>query len=183
MEHIYIKDFGNGLYKLTPESGYRLYNRFLNKYHSEAVTNNPNQYKAVMSGQPVPPSPSDPLARAKTQKIADLGRYDSSGAVNGIIVGGVELWIPAEQRAILRTSIDAYKALGETNVTKVWEGVEYTFGVDVWLYMINTVEVYASECFNTTARHKAAINALDSVEAVEAYDFTTGYPPKPTFSL
>ena len=111
----------------------------------------------------------------------ELARYDASSNVNAFSVGGVWMWIPADKRAILRTSIDAYKALGQESVTKVWEGKEYTFPTDTWLLMINSVEVYASECFNTTERHRAAINAMTTVADVEAYDFTTGYPEKLQF--
>lgn len=91
------------------------------------------------------------------------------------------MWVPADKRAVLRTSIEAYKALGAENITKVWDGQEYTFSVTDWDTMLNQVEVYASECFNQTQRHLAAINALDTVEAVNEYDFTQGYPEKLVF--
>jgi hypothetical protein len=40
--------------------------------------------------------------------------------------------------------------------------------------------VYASDALNVTEGHKAAINALESVGDVEAYQFT-GYPEKLAF--
>ena len=91
------------------------------------------------------------------------------------------MWVPADKRAVLRISIEAYKALGAENITKVWDGQEYTFSTSDWDTMLNQVEVYASECFNQTQRHLAAINALDTVEAVNEYDFTQGYPEKLVF--
>lgn len=184
MEHVTITTLVNGFYKMIPDNGYKLYNRYNEQYYSEAVTKDINIFVAVESGDdPTPPTPVNPLEEAKAIRLALLAKYDTSSAVNGFTVGGVELWIPADKRAILRTSIEAYKALGEQSVTKVWEGVEYTFPTDTWIYMINSVEVYASECFNTTERHRAAISALSSVADVEAYDFTTGYPEKPSFNL
>ena len=133
---------------------------------------------------PVPaPTPAQRLREAKDIKLSEIESYDESPNVNGIIVNGNQVWIPADKRAILKTSVDSYKALGIESITKVWEGVEYTATADEWLFMIAKVEVYASECYNTTARHKAAVEALDNIEDVEEYDFTTGYPPKPTFSL
>lgn len=129
------------------------------------------------------PEPPRTLAQAKDEMIARIEEYDESTAVNGIIVNGVELWIPAEQRAILKTSVDAYKTLGIENITKVWEGVEYTATADEWLYMIATVEVYASECFNVTARHKAAVMALDNIEDVDNFDYELDYPDKPRFTI
>ena len=46
--------------------------------------------------------------------------------------------------------------------------------------MLGLVEVYASDALNVTESHKAAINALESIEDVEAYEFT-GYPEKLSF--
>ena len=127
------------------------------------------------------PTPEQLLQRAKSAKIAELEAYDSSDEVNSFSVNGVSMWVPADKRAVLRISIEAYKALGAESITKVWEGQEYTFPVADWDTMLNQVEVYASECFNQTQRHAAAINALDTVEAVNEYDFTQGYPEKLVF--
>ena len=130
--------------------------------------------------EPVP-TQEELLARAKADKIAELKSYDSSDAVNSFSVNGVSMWVPADKRAVLRISIEAYKALGAESITKVWDGQEYTFPVSDWDTMLNQVEVYASECFNQTQRHAAAINALDTIEAVNEYDFTQGYPEKLVF--
>ena len=127
------------------------------------------------------PTPEQLLARAKSAKIANLQAYDSSDAVNSFSVDNKDMWVPADKRAVLRTSIEAYKALGAESITKVWEGKDYTFSTSDWDTMLNQVEVYASECFNQTQRHAAAINALTTVEDVESYDFTTGYPEKLEF--
>lgn len=130
--------------------------------------------------EPVP-TQEELLAEAKMNKIAELKSYDASDAVNSFSVNGESMWVPADKRAVLRISIEAYKALGAENITKVWEGQEYTFSTSEWDTMLNQVEVYASECFNQTQRHLAAINALDTIEAVNEYDFTQGYPEKLVF--
>lgn len=129
------------------------------------------------------PTPEELLREAKDNKINEIDNYDNSDSVNGIIVNGVQLWIPADKRAILKASVDAYKTLGINPITKVWEGVEYTATADDWLRMIATVEVYASECYNTTARHKAAVEAMTTVEDVNAFDVTVGYPAMPEFNV
>lgn len=133
---------------------------------------------------PVPkPTPAQRLKEAKDIKLSEITSYDESSDVNGIIVNGNRVWIPADKRAILKTSVDAYKALGIESITKVWEGTEYTATADQWLYMIAKVEVYASECYNTTARHKAAVEALDSIDDVEEYDYTLNYPDMLEFNI
>ena len=133
---------------------------------------------------PVPePTPAQRLREAKDIKLSEIESYDESPEVNGIIVNGSQAWIPADKRAILKTSVDAYKALGIESITKVWEGVEYTASADEWLFMIAKVEVYASECYNTTARHKAAVEALDNIDDVEKYDYTLNYPDMLEFNI
>ena len=129
------------------------------------------------------PTPAQRLKEAKDIKISEITSYDKSPDVNGIIVNGNRVWIPADKRAILKTSVDAYKALGIENITKVWEGTEYTATADQWLYMIAKVEVYASECYNTTARHKTAVEALDNIEDVEVFDITADYPQMLEFHI
>lgn len=129
------------------------------------------------------PTPEELLREAKDNKLAEITAYDNSDSVNGIIVNGVQLWIPADKRAILKASVDAYKTLGIDPITKVWEGVEYTATTDDWLRMIATVEVYASECYNVTARHRTAVEALTTVEDVEGYDHTAVYPQMPEFNV
>lgn len=133
---------------------------------------------------PVPePTPAQRLREDKDIKLSEIESYDESPEVNGIIVNGNKVWIPADKRAILKASVDAYKALGIENITKVWEGIEYTATADEWLLMIAKVEVYASECYNTTARHKAAVEALNNIDDVEEYDYTLNYPDMLEFNI
>lgn len=174
----------------------RYYNTITNEWYIEGTSLTRKIENGVFSGIPTTeqltewgfeeyiepvPTQEELLARAKSAKIAELEAYDSSDAVNSFSVNGISMWVPADKRAVLRISIEAYKALGAENITKVWEGQEYTFPVADWDSMLNQVEVYASECFNQTQRHLAAINALDTVEAVNEYDFTQGYPEKLAF--
>ena len=126
------------------------------------------------------PTTEELLARAKADKIAELEAYDASDAVNSFAVNGKQMWLDAQTRQQLRISLDAMQQAGRENVTKWFDGVEYTYPIDVWYYMLGLVEVYASDALNVTESHKAAINALESVEDVEAYQFT-GYPEKLSF--
>ena len=42
---------------------------------------------------------------------------------------------------------------------------------------------YLSDGRDVTTDHEFAIRSLSTQEEVEAYDFRTGYPEKPTFSI
>ena len=125
------------------------------------------------------PTPEELLARAKADKIAELEAYDDS-EVNSFSVNGKDMWLDHDVRQQLRISLDALSQAGRETVTKWFDGVEYTYPIDVWYYMLGLVEVYASDALNVTESHKAAINALDDIEDVEAYQFT-GYPEKLSF--
>jgi hypothetical protein len=127
------------------------------------------------------PTPEQLLQRAKSAKIAELEAYDASDAVNSFSVNGKVMWLDAQTRQQLRISLDAMQQAGRETVTKWFDGEQYTYPIDVWYYMLSLVEVYAADALNVTESHKAAINALDDIEDVEAYDYTVGYPDKLSF--
>ena len=87
-------------------------------------------------------------------------------------------WLAAQTRQQLRISIEAYQATDAETVTKWFEGQQFTFPTSAWLQMLNALEVYAAEALNVTEAHKAAVMAMDSVEDIENYDITSGYPEK-----
>ena len=126
------------------------------------------------------PTPEELLARAKASKIAELEAYDDS-EVNSFSVNGKDMWLDHDVRQQLRISLDALSQAGRENVTKWFDGVEYTYPIDVWYYMLGQVEVYASDALNVTEAHKSAINALESIEDVETYEFRVNYPEKLAF--
>lgn len=127
------------------------------------------------------PTPEEHLQRAKANKIAELEAYNKSDAVDSFTISGKTMWLDHDLRQQLRISLDALSQAGRENVTKWFDGLEYTYPIDVWYYMLGLVEVYAADALNVTESHKAAINALTSVSDVEAYDYTVGYPDKLSF--
>lgn len=118
------------------------------------------------------------LEAAKYDKIAEINEYDLSDNVNLFYLAGQPMWLDAQTRQTLRTSIDSYVALGIGQVTKWFNGQQFTFPTQAWLSMLNALEVYAAEALNVTESHKAAINAMTNIEDIENYDITTGYPEK-----
>ena len=122
------------------------------------------------------------LKQAKVDKIAEIAAYDASTAVNGFKLGGTEMWLSFDERARIRQSIDAYRGEGRTEMTKWFNGKAFTFTLDTWQTMLDKLSVYASEALNVTERHKAKVKALTSIEAVEKYDYKTGYPEKLSFA-
>ena len=129
----------------------------------------------------IEPTEAEILAMAKSRKQNDITEYDNSANVNSFIIGGEPMWLNFDQRSRLKASLEVIEAAGGEEMTKSFGGKEYTFTTLQWRAMINVVENYASVCQTVTEEHRDAVQALESVEDVEAYDYTTGYPAKINF--
>lgn len=133
------------------------------------------------------PTPAELLERAKQEKIAELEAYDDSYAVNGFIIrtegGDVTEWLDTYKRNNAFRAIESAKKLGDESISFAIGDIPVTLTVTTAEIYLARVEKYAVTCTNVTARHKTAINALETVESVEAYDFTTDYPEKLTFDI
>lgn len=122
------------------------------------------------------PTAEELLERAKENKKAEIEVYDTSSEVDGFYIGETLLWLPLEKRTGLKLRFEAEKASGKTETT-LWEnGVQYPLNIETAIQMLYALEVYASMCYDQTQAHLAAIDTLTTVEEVEAYDHTAGYP-------
>ena len=155
-------------------------------YTDQATIINPTEEQMVENGwtvyEPTQETEEEKLNKEKMAKISLVDSYDSSPEVETFYIDNTPMWLGHELRQQIRTSAEAYVASGHEDMTKVFNGKEYTFPINTWLYMLNILEIYAAEALNTTERHKHNINNLNSVEEVIQYDFTTGYPEKITFT-
>lgn len=126
---------------------------------------------------PPAPTPEELLERAKVEKIDDLRTYDSSPAVNSFSLFGEDMWIAPDERSNYMLTLQGAKRLGIETITFLGHNVP----VDDALNMLDAINVYAMQCVSVTDAHMKAINKLTTVEEVEAYDFTVGYPEKLVF--
>lgn len=153
--------------------------------HDGMQTFNPSEEMILAAGwqewQEPEPSESELLLQAIENKLTEIDNYDKSASVNSFKIGNKDLWLDASLRQQLRTSIEAYKAMGKESASKWFDGVEYTFPVDTWLQMLNALEVYAAEALNATESHKVAVKELTTIQEVEEYDITADYPEKLVF--
>lgn len=121
---------------------------------------------------PAPPSPE--LIAAREKKIAALMGYDSSEAVNTFFIYGHTMWIDPLTRANYLATIQGAQRLGKETIE--FDG--HQLPIDTAVNMIDQVNLYAMQCVGVTAHHKHNIENLSTVEEIEAYDFTVGYPEK-----
>ena len=128
------------------------------------------------------PQPYVPtLEEVKANKVSEILAYDSSEAVNEFSIGGVPMWLDKATRAGLLLRFEAEGKVGRTETTLWNDGQSYTLPLEQAQQILITLELYASACYDNTQRHIAEVQKLESKEAVEAYDYTTGYPQKLLF--
>ena len=123
------------------------------------------------------------LKQAKVEKIAEITAYDTSDKVNGFMLNGLLVWLDKATRVGLMNSTTIAKAAGQQNTT-LWLGdVKLEVDCDKAIQLLSALEMYALECFNVTAAHKKAVEDMESVEEVEAFDVTAGYPQQLVMKL
>ena len=116
------------------------------------------------------------LEDAKEMLLAEIDAYDKSSAVNGFVLNGAVVWLDKATRVGLMNSTSITKAMGQPTTT-LWLGEsKMEVPCDTAIQLLSALEMYALECFNVTAAHKKAVSELTSIEEVEKYDITAGYP-------
>lgn len=116
------------------------------------------------------------VEEAKEKLIAEITAYDTSSSVNGFMLNGLLVWLDKATRVGLMNSTTIAKAAGQETTTLWLKGIKLVVDCDKAIQLLSALEMYALECFNVTASHKAAVGELRSIEEVEAYDYKTGYP-------
>ena len=116
------------------------------------------------------------LARAKREVLKKIEDYDTSPAVNGFYLNGERVWLDFELRDRVYQGNERLQRIGRTDTT-LWLGKQcYNLSIEQAQNIISHIEAYAKDCYNVTAAHKKAVSELTSIEEVEKYDITAGYP-------
>lgn len=133
------------------------------------------------------PSETMTLEQAKAAKIFEIEEYDRSSMVNSFnIVDGentMTAWLTPAERSNYKNSIDAAELVGLTEVHPVFNNIQLTIPTATAKLALAQIQLYADRCFIVTETHKSDIEALDSIEAVNNYDITAGYPEKLSFTI
>lgn len=118
------------------------------------------------------------LATAKSQKLTEIDAYDTSDAVNSFLVDGTKMWLDKATRVGLMNSTTIAQSSGLEKVTLWFGDTQLILTCNKAISLLSAIEMYAVQCFDTTAKHKVAVSELTTIEEVEKYDITAGYPEK-----
>ena len=124
---------------------------------------------------------ADPLETAKVRLKSRIERYDSSESVNGFSLQETHAWLDKSTRAGLMLRLQAEQAIGKTSTVLWYDNNQFELPIEQAFQMLYALEVYASQCYDNTQRHLAAIQTLQTIEEVEKYDYTAGYPAQLEF--
>lgn len=114
--------------------------------------------------------------------ISKINEYDKSSQVNCVTINGMHTWFDKATRVGLRNSTNVLKKLGN-ETTSLWvNNKEITMKCDQLTDMLDKLEIYALNCFDITSKHKRNVYQLSTIEEIENYDYTSGYPEKLTFT-
>ncbi|MCR5366531.1 MAG: DUF4376 domain-containing protein [Prevotella sp.] len=158
-----------GSYDTQDYADFKQYNELCEAIATDPIRGN---------GNAPAPTQDEVLAKAKAEKINEIAEFDASANVNAFTVNGVPMWLNFDQRSRLRASVNACT---EPTMTKYFGGVAFTYPVEVWKQMLNSVELYADTCQTITEAHKAAVYQLQTLQEVEDFDITADYPAHPDF--
>ena len=150
---------------------------------SGSQTFNPKEDAILADGwvEYEPPVIVPTLEEIKANKVEEILAYDSSSDVNEFSIGGVPMWLDKATRAGLLLRFEAEGKVGRTETTLWNDGQSYTLPLEQAQQILIALELYASACYDNTQSHIAEVMKLESKEAVESYDYTTGYPQKLLF--
>jgi hypothetical protein len=144
-----------------------------------------------LTKNPEPEAPSEEmlLKSAIRRKIELINEYDSSPHVNECILSyngnNINYWASKSERNDLKIAVQDYINAGETlyRLDLRELGLSISIPCELLINMLSALEVYAIKCYNKTTDHLYNIKSLETIEEVENYDHTSGYPNKLVFDL
>ena len=139
-------------------------------------------------GMTLPEPYTRTLEDAKMEKLNAIEDYDGSSLVNSFdVMQNNEVvassWLTPAERANYRSSIDAAELVGLTELSLYIGEIPVILPTTAAKLMLAQIQLYADQCFIVTKQHKTAVEAMNSIEDVDDYDITQGYPTKLSFSI
>lgn len=126
---------------------------------------------------------ADILAAAKKGVLDEIAAYDKSEAVNSFGINGKTAWLDKATRVGLMNSVAIAKTMGHGSTVLWIGGLAMEMTCNKAIELLSALEMYAQECYNTTAMHQEAVRELSDVTDVLSYDYRSGYPERLYFDV
>ena len=126
---------------------------------------------------------ADILAAAKNGVLEEIATYDKSEAVNAFSINGKTAWLDKATRVGLMNSVAIAKTMGHGSTVLWIGGLAMEMTCNKAIELLSALEMYAQECYNTTAMHQEAVRELSDVTDVLNYDYRSGYPERLYFDV
>lgn len=124
------------------------------------------------------------LEQAKFEKIKEITNYDSSQEVNDFTINELyHTWLTPTEITNYNQSVEAAKLMQVDTLQFFIGDVLLEVETSKAELMLAAIKLYADNCFIVTKQHKLAVNNLETIEEVDNYDYTVGYPSKLNFDI
>lgn len=127
------------------------------------------------------PTPEQLLQEAKNHLKVTIQEYDSSESVNSFTIQDYQVWLDKATRAGLMLRFQAEQASGKTDTVLWYNGMQFPLQIDLALQMLYAIELYASQCYDNTQKHLSMVDNITTLDDLNLYDYTQGYPDKLVF--
>ena len=146
-------------------------------------TYNPTEEMILADGweEYITPTYEPTIEDYRKRKKDEIARYDSSEEVNAFYMQGQRMWLDKATRAGLMLRLQAEQSMGKETTTLWYGSHQFELPMANAFQMLYALELYASQCYDNTQRHLAAVDAIESKEEIDAYDYRTGYPEELEF--
>lgn len=125
--------------------------------------------------------PKRTINQAINEMMESIIAYDSSDEVNTFYIGDLSVWLDKATRAGLKLRFEAEIAIGQTDTILWYNNMQFPLTLENAIQMLYAIEIYASACYDNTQRHMAEVSKLTTLEEIDSYDYTLGYPEKLQF--
>lgn len=125
----------------------------------------------------------DDIEAWRSLRKVQVRGYDKCGRVNRFCLEGRTMWLDSGMRRKIYSRLAAEEASGR-DTTTLWDGTTpMRMPVGTAREMLDRLELYAIDCYDTTARHLAEIETMQTVGELRAFDISLGYPEPLHFSI
>lgn len=128
--------------------------------------------------------PERTIEDARQEMLSRINGHDNGSEVNEFTINGeLKAWFTPDERANYRNSIESAKVLGIETLQLFVGDTAVNVPTQAAEQMLSAIQLYADACFIVTKGHKMAVEKLETIEEIDGYDYTTGYPEKLNFDL